>query len=80
MRFSGIHAVAEELDVHPSSLPRWEDKGLIAPERATMGKTTLRIYDENTVRFLRRTKQLMDTGMIVKEAFGQANEAEQHND
>ncbi len=49
MRFSGIQAVAEELGVHPSSLRRWEDHGLISPERATMGKTTLRIYDEETM-------------------------------
>jgi hypothetical protein len=34
---------------------------LISPERGTMGKTTLRIYDEETVRVLRRAKELMDT-------------------
>jgi MerR family transcriptional regulator, heat shock protein HspR len=80
MRFYGIDFVAHELDVHPSSLRRWEDKGLISPERATMGKTTLRIYDENTVRLLRLSKALMDTGMIVQEAIGQTNEEGQHND
>jgi hypothetical protein len=48
MRFYGIDFVARELNVHPSSLRRWEDHGLISPERATMGKTTLRIYDERT--------------------------------
>lgn len=54
MRFCRIHAVAEELGVHQSSLRRWEDNGLISPERATMGKTTLRIYDEKTMRVLLR--------------------------
>jgi MerR family transcriptional regulator, heat shock protein HspR len=80
MRFYGIDYVAHELGVHPSSLRRWEENGLIAPERATMGKTTLRIYDEETIRVLRRAKSLMDKGMSVKEAFEQANEEEQHND
>ena len=84
MRFCGIHAVAEELGVHPSSLRRWEDNGLITPERATMGKTALRIYDEDTVRLLRRAKELMDTGMSVSDAFGKARDEiereEQHND
>ena len=54
MRFYGIDFVARELDVHPSSLRRWEGNGLISPERATMGKTTLRIYNEETMRVLRR--------------------------
>ena len=65
MRFYGIDFAAHELGVHPSSLRRWEENGLIAPERATMGKTTLRIYDEATMRVLRRVKGLMDEGMTV---------------
>lgn len=85
MKFCGIHAVAEELGVHPSSLRRWELNGLISPERATMGKTTLRIYDENTMRLLRRAKALMDAGMAVRDAFGRARaemgkREEQHDD
>jgi MerR family transcriptional regulator, heat shock protein HspR len=63
MRFYGIDFVAHELDVHSSSLRRWEENGLISPERATMGKTTLRIYDEKTMRLLRHAKTLMDSGM-----------------
>jgi DNA-binding transcriptional MerR regulator len=51
---------------------RWEDNRLISPERATMGKTTLRIYDEETMRVLRRAKALIDEGMSVSEAFGRA--------
>ena len=58
--------------------------GLIAPERATMGKTTLRIYDKRTIRLLRRAKDLMDTGMSSSDAFVYARDEserkEQHHD
>jgi MerR family transcriptional regulator, heat shock protein HspR len=74
MRFYGIDFVAHEVDVHPSSLRRWEENGLVAPERVVMGKTTLRIYDERTVGLLRRAKDLMDSGMSVSDAFGRARE------
>jgi MerR family transcriptional regulator, heat shock protein HspR len=70
MRLYGIDFVAHELDVHPSSLRRWEDNDLIAPERVVMGKTTVRIYDEKLMRVLRRAKQFMDAGMSVRDAFG----------
>ncbi|MBI5251821.1 MAG: MerR family transcriptional regulator [Desulfomonile tiedjei] len=80
MRYYGIDFVAHELDVHPSSLRRWEDNGLITPERATMGKTMLRIYDEKAMRLLRRAKESMDTGMSVREAFDKARREEQQND
>ena len=72
MRFYGIDFVAHELGVHPS-LRRWEENGLITPERATMGKTTLRIYDEESMRVLRRAKDLMDTGVTVSQAFAEAH-------
>jgi len=42
MRFYGIAALAAELRVHPSSFRRWEENGLIFPERTTLGQTTLR--------------------------------------
>jgi DNA-binding transcriptional MerR regulator len=84
MRYYGIDFVAKELDVHPSSLRRWEENGQISPERATMGKTTLRIYDEKTMRLLRRAKELMGKGMRVSDAFGRAHDEiegeEQQND
>jgi MerR family transcriptional regulator, heat shock protein HspR len=84
MRLYGIDFVAHELDVHPSSLRRWQDHGLISPERATMGRTRLRIYDEETMRLLRRAKELMDKGMRVSDAFGRAQDEierkEQHHD
>jgi MerR family transcriptional regulator, heat shock protein HspR len=64
----------------PCLLPRWEENGLIAPERATMGKTTLRIYDEETVRVLRRAKAWMDTGMGVSDAFGRARAESEHDE
>jgi hypothetical protein len=38
-----------------------------------MGKTTLRIYDEETMRVLRRAKDLMNTGVTVAQAFAQAH-------
>lgn len=74
MRYYGIDFVAKELDVHPSSLRRWEQSGLVSPERATMGKTTLRIYDEMTMRLLRRAKELMNAGMSVSDAFGRVHD------
>ena len=80
MTLYGIDFVAHELGVHPSSLRRWEENGLIAPERATMGKTTLRIYDEKTMSLLRWVKALMDAGMTVKDAFGQAHEEIEHQE
>ncbi|AFM26088.1 helix-turn-helix domain-containing protein [Desulfomonile tiedjei] len=80
MRYYGIDFAAHELGVHPSSLRRWEENGLISPERATMGKTTLRIYDQDTMRVLRRAKRLMDTGMSARDAFAQATKEGQQND
>ncbi len=74
MRFYGIDFVAHQLGVHPSSLRRWEENGLIGPERATMGNTALRIYDEETMRILRRAKELMDKGMSVSVAFGRVHD------
>ncbi len=74
MTLCEIDFVAHELGVHPSSLRHWEENGLITPERATMGKTTLRIYDEDTMRVLRRAKELMGTGMSVSDAFGLARD------
>lgn len=72
MKYYGITAVAHELQVHPSSLRRWEETEMIFPERVDMGKTTLRIYDEYTVRVLRLAKELMDEGVEFREAFDRA--------
>jgi MerR family transcriptional regulator, heat shock protein HspR len=80
MRFYGIDFVAHEMDVHPSSLRRWEDNGLISPERVAMGKTTLRIYGEETMRMLRRAKEFMDTGMGASDAFGRARAESEHDE
>ena len=80
MTLYGIDFVAHELGVHPSSLRRWEKNGLISPERATMGKTTLRIYDDETMRLLRQAKALMDAGMAVRDAFGSAHEEIEHQE
>lgn len=77
MSFYGIDFVAHELDLHPSSLRRWEENGLISTERATM-KTTLRIYDGETMWLLRRAKALMDLGMSLSDAFGLARDAMEH--
>ncbi len=74
MKYYGINAVARELRVHPSSLRRWEECELIFPDRVQMGQTTLRIYDEDTVRVLRRAKELMDSGLDFRKAFGQAHD------
>jgi DNA-binding transcriptional MerR regulator len=85
MKYYGINAVAHELRVHPSSLRRWEESELLFPERVTMRKTTVRIYDEDTVRVLRQAKELMDTGISAGEAFDRAyyemaNQEDHRND
>ncbi|AFM24878.1 helix-turn-helix domain-containing protein [Desulfomonile tiedjei] len=77
MKYYGINAVAHDLKVHPSSLRRWEEKALIFPDRLQMGKSTLRIYDEEALQVLRLAKEFMDAGMNAKEAFEKANKEEQ---
>ncbi len=77
MKYYGINAVANELKLHPSSLRRWEARALISPDRLQMGKTTLRIYDEQVMQVLRLAKELMDAGMNAKEAFEKINREEQ---
>jgi MerR family transcriptional regulator, heat shock protein HspR len=72
VKYYGINAVAHELQVHPSSLRRWEENDLIRPERVVMGKTTVRIYDEELMRMLRRAKDLINSGTITVEAFERA--------
>lgn len=72
MKYYGITVVARELRVHPSSLRRWEECEFIFPERVQMGRSTVRIYDEDTVRVLRRAKELMDSGLDFRKAFDQA--------
>jgi hypothetical protein len=74
MRSYRIDGMALKLGLPPSSLRRRHGNGQIAPERATVGRTTLRIYDEETMRVLRRAKDLMDLGMRVSDAFGRARD------
>jgi DNA-binding transcriptional MerR regulator len=72
MSYYSIAAVAQELEIHESSLRRWEEWELIFPERVSMGKTSARIYSEGDLEILRLAKQLMDDGLELRAAFDAA--------
>jgi MerR family transcriptional regulator, heat shock protein HspR len=72
MKYLGINAAAAELRVHESSLRRWEEWDLIFPERVDMGNIRVRIYDEFDMEVMRHAKNLMNSGMDLRDAFEQA--------
>jgi MerR family transcriptional regulator, heat shock protein HspR len=69
MDLYGITDVSRETGVHPSSLRRWEDMGLIKPARLDCGTNGMRMYSEEEMELLRRVKELMDEGVTLKTAF-----------
>jgi DNA-binding transcriptional MerR regulator len=74
MNYYSIAPVSRVLDVHGSSLRRWEKWDLIFPARMHTGKATVRIYSEDDLTILRRAKELMDGGMDLEAAFDAAYE------
>jgi len=72
MKYLGINAAAAELGVHESSLRRWEEWDLIFPERVDMGNIRLRIYDEFDMEVMRHAKNLMTSGIELRDAFEKA--------
>jgi DNA-binding transcriptional MerR regulator len=82
MELYSINAVSESTGIHPSRLRRWEDLGLITPDRVLLGEKSVRVYREPDVKLLKRVKALMDSGIIVGNAFWQAEQEqrEEHND
>jgi DNA-binding transcriptional MerR regulator len=69
MELYGISAVAKETGIHESSLRRWEQMGLISPERVDMGQTSVRIYTEDELDLLKQVKELVEQGIVVRTAF-----------
>ena len=74
MDLFSINAVAESTGIHPSRLRRWEELGLIVPDRVTLGQKSVRVYREPDVKLLKRVKVLMDSGIVVGKAFWQAEQ------
>ena len=74
MELFSINAVSDATGIHPSRLRRWEDLGLIMPDRVTLGRKSVRVYREQDVRLLRRAKAIMDSGIVVGNAFWQAEQ------
>lgn len=69
MKFYGISATAEATRITDSTLRRWESMGLFTSERVCMGNNEVRIYSAELVDFLKRVKNLMDSGMQLRAAF-----------
>jgi hypothetical protein len=53
-------------------LRRWEEWDLIFPERVDMGNIRVRIYAEFDREVMRHAKNLMDSGIALRDAFEQA--------
>ncbi len=69
MNLYGITAVSRETGIHESSLRRWEEMGLISPDRIDLGTTSVRVYTQEEVEELKEVKDLMDSGFTLRAAF-----------
>jgi MerR family transcriptional regulator/heat shock protein HspR len=69
MNLYGITAVSRETGIHESSLRRWEEMGLISPDRIDLVRTSVRVYTEEEVEGLKEAKDLMDSGFTLRAAF-----------
>ncbi len=74
MPLIGISAVVEETGIHPSSLRRWENLGLLRPRRLDCGGQSIRVYFEDDVALLKTVKALLDEGYKLTPAFRKAKE------
>jgi MerR family transcriptional regulator, heat shock protein HspR len=79
MESYSISVVSKETGVHQSSLRRWEDIGLITPERIEVGRTTVRVFSAQDVDLLKRVKGLLDEGITLRTAFQWVRTSEQHS-
>ncbi len=73
MEFHGINAVSKATGIHPSSLRRWEDMGLISPQRIDMGSISQRVFTPEDIDLLTRVKNLINSGVNLRMAFAWAN-------
>ncbi|MGB6068186.1 MAG: MerR family transcriptional regulator [Desulfomonilaceae bacterium] len=69
MKYYGINATAKTTGITESTLRRWEATGFFTAERVCMGNAEVRIYSAVLVDFLKRIKNLIDSGMRVRAAF-----------
>jgi DNA-binding transcriptional MerR regulator len=69
MKYYGINATAKATGITESTLRRWEGSGFFTSQRVCMGNAEVRIYPADLVDFLKRIKNLIDSGMRVRAAF-----------
>jgi DNA-binding transcriptional MerR regulator len=69
MKYYGINATAKETGITESTLRRWEASGFFTSERVCMGNADVRIYSAELVDFLKRIKNVINSGMRVGAAF-----------
>ena len=74
MEFRGINAVSKTTGIHPSSLRRWEDMGLISPQRIDMGSISQRVFTPEDIDLLTHVKNLINSGVNLRMAFAWAME------
>ena len=74
MELFSINAVGKATGIHPSRLRRWEELGLITPLRVVLGEKSVRVYQEQDLTLLKRVKTLMDQGLVLGNAFWQAEQ------
>jgi DNA-binding transcriptional MerR regulator len=68
-----ISKVSKETGIHMTTLRRWEELGLISPERISLGHSnTIRVYDQDELDLLRKVKELMGSGIRLRTAFAWA--------
>ncbi len=72
MELYGISGVSKQAGIHPSSLRRWENLGLIVPKRVSHGHTTVRVYSTTELQLLKRGREFLDSGMQLRVAFALA--------
>jgi DNA-binding transcriptional MerR regulator len=76
MKYYGINATTKATGITESTLRRWEATGFFTSERVCMGNSEVRIYSAELVDFLKRIKNLIDSGMRVRAAFDFLSEEE----
>jgi DNA-binding transcriptional MerR regulator len=69
MKYYGINSTSKATGITGSTLRRWEAMGLFNSERVCMGNAEVRIYSAELVDFLRRVRNLIDSGMQLRAAF-----------
>ena len=69
MKYYGINATAKATGITESTLRRWEGMGLFTADRVFLGGNEMRMYSDELVDFLKRVKNVIDSGLRVRAAF-----------